>query len=172
MQTYFSKNRYLYMGSAFCLTIGGLFGMLMVLAISQEALPMSADVLVSQDRGFEAAWHILFRNAAVALLMISGLFLFAVPTLITLFLNGLWIGAVITSRLLDGVPFQQIVMKLLPHGIFEIPALVLAGAIGLKGLYFYFMPKKEWASHFRFIGYTAGLLIVGAVVEGYITARL
>lgn len=94
------------------------------------------------------------------------------PTIVILFINGIWIGAVIASKLIDGTSIFEIGIKILPHGIFEFPALLLAGAMGLKGIYFYYNSDKQWAIHLKHLIYVICFLIVGALVEGFITAKL
>ncbi|NOV00367.1 stage II sporulation protein M [Paenibacillus planticolens] len=154
------------------LCIGVVTGALFILATSGAAVIESKNILVNQESGSQAAIHIFIRNSCVALILVLGLFFFALPTIAILFINGLWIGAVIASKLIDGASLFEIGIKILPHGMFEIPALLLAGAIGLKGIYFYYNSDKQWAIHLKYLIYVICFLFVGALVEGFITAKL
>ncbi len=56
-----------------------------------------------------------------------------ISPLITLGLNGALVGALFGISAGQGAPLlQMIVFGILPHGIFELPAFFLCGALGLK----------------------------------------
>ncbi|RJQ66007.1 MAG: stage II sporulation protein M [Desulfobacteraceae bacterium] len=82
--------------------------------------------------GIDLFMRIFLHNfMAAALATASGL-LFGIFPLISAFLNGLVIGTVLThlSAYTD-LAFIQAVLSIIPHGIFEIPAFLLALAMGL-----------------------------------------
>ena len=68
-----------------------------------------------------------------------------------------------------------ILWKLLPHGIFEIPAIMISIAVGLKlGMFFFVSKNKTWkefrgllADAFRvFVLIVIPLLVIAAIIEG------
>ena len=100
-------------------------------------------------------------------------------TLFILLTNGLIIGSIVELvREQQGTVF--VFVAILPHGIFEIPAFLLSGALGLllaKSLY------DEWngagdaaveAAHhgLKFITYVIPLVILAAFVEAFITPEI
>ncbi|MEM3615394.1 MAG: stage II sporulation protein M [Candidatus Methanomethylicia archaeon] len=120
---------------------------------------------------------IFAKNAlAVMIMWISG-FLLAIPTIISLWLNGYIIGFVIK---LSGNPIQALI-GILPHGIIEIPAVLIAGAAGIRvGLTIIgkassiFTHKKVSLTRviletFRAMQLSIILLIPAAIIETYIT---
>jgi stage II sporulation protein M len=76
------------------------------------------------------------HNALLALLLVAGGASFGILTGILLFTNGLSLG--VTAVVLARHQGTVILLGLLPHGVFELPALILAGTTGLligQGLY-------------------------------------
>ena len=87
--------------------------------------------------------NILFSNLRIVLSMIVGAFIFSLPTIINLLYNGVLFGFLILYILRSNI---LLIFLILPHGIFEIPAMMLAGAAGFKIPYEiirYLMGKKE-----------------------------
>lgn len=85
------------------------------------------------SRGFELFFKIFLNNSRAAVIMIvCGLFFSILPILAAL-MNGMMIGYVFQNTdLLAGRSIFEMVLQLVPHGIFEIPAIILALAIGIK----------------------------------------
>jgi stage II sporulation protein M len=85
------------------------------------------------SRGFELFIKILLNNSkASALVIVSGFFFSIVPTLAAL-MNGMMIGFMFqNTQLVAGKSIFEMALLLIPHGIFEIPAMILALAIGVK----------------------------------------
>lgn len=152
--------------------MGAVSGIIVVYSMHDQDWLESSEILVNHKEGFEASLGIFMRNIGVAVILASGLFLFGLPTLIVLFINGLWIGTVIASRLAEGVSLATLLLKLLPHGVLELPALLLAGAIGLKGFIFYYELKKDWRFYFRMTGWIILMLSVAALIEGFVTSAV
>ncbi|WP_048090243.1 stage II sporulation protein M [Geoglobus acetivorans] len=87
---------------------------------------------------------ILTNNVKVVLVCIFGSLFLSVPTLLTLFRNGFILGYQ-TASSLSTIGFQTFAY-VFPHGIFEIPAIIIAGAAGFKIPYEiirYLAGKKE-----------------------------
>lgn len=76
----------------------------------------------------------LKNNAMACLFLAAGFFTFGLTSIFYLFTNGFILSGSIIENLHNGVPLYQIILLLIPHGIFEVPALLLSGAIGFKGI--------------------------------------
>jgi stage II sporulation protein M len=111
--------------------------------------------------------------------------LFGILPAIFLFINGAVIGYLIHLSALQGQDlFELIVKGLLPHGIIEIPAIIIACAFGLqfggKVLSSIFTKKEnrgvDWSSFMRQTLtasiWTVILLFVAAIIESTITFSL
>jgi len=80
------------------------------------------------------------------LLLLVGAFSFGATTFVNLVYKGFVLGLVISNALQQGIHFNKIVFLILPYGIFEIPAIIIAGAAGFKIPYEiirYLAGKKE-----------------------------
>ena len=89
--------------------------------------------------------HIIIKNSKVIVLLIAGSFTFGTFTFLNLFLNGYILGVVI-SVYSPYLGIEKLLLLILPHGIFEIPAIIIAGAAGFKIPYEivrYLAGKKE-----------------------------
>lgn len=85
---------------------------------------------IQQFTSFELFVYIFVRNSLIGLiLMVSGIVI-GIPTLLILMSNGLIIGAVV-GWVIREVGAIVAIMSILPHGIIEIPAVVICGAYGL-----------------------------------------
>lgn len=81
------------------------------------------------------------NNAGTAFVLMGGM---AVLTLAALAYNGLLLGGALKGGLVLGLSPRTLALALVPHSVFEIPALLLAGAIGL------FLPwrlVRHWRGH-------------------------
>ena len=90
----------------------------------------------------------IFRNNLCSLAVIlMGTLLLGVPTLMGLLYNGFVLGAITFYSIeLQKINSYIIGILILPHGIFEVPAIIIAGAAGFKIPYEiirYLMGKKE-----------------------------
>ncbi|WP_322925144.1 stage II sporulation protein M [Paenibacillus campi] len=76
---------------------------------------------------------IFFNNAVKSILiMLLGFFIGIIPV-IFLVMNGMIIGYLLQAESLHGANVTELIVKgLLPHGIIEIPAIIIASAYGLK----------------------------------------
>jgi uncharacterized membrane protein SpoIIM required for sporulation/ABC-type transport system involved in multi-copper enzyme maturation permease subunit len=124
------------------------------------------------------------NTRAVATILLAGLFSFSVLGILVFLLNMGLIGGVLALFALLGIsPVALFFNGLLPHGLFEIPALMLGGASVLRIGVVLIAPQvgksmgevmvellADWAK--VFLGVIVPLLAVAAVVETYITPRL
>jgi stage II sporulation protein M len=121
--------------------------------------------------GLELICFIFLNNLQSSLFaFLFGIFFGLVPFL-TLILNGYVLGFVANKSVaIDGF---SVLWKLLPHGIFEIPAVMISAGLGLKlGTYLFQFSKRdklkknvlELCQVFFFI--VVPLLIIAAFIEG------
>ena len=119
----------------------------------------------------------IFLNNYISTLLtlLLGL-LFGIGPVIFLIINGYTIGNLI-SFALSKVSIYKIGLAIIPHGIFEIPAVLIAASYGLWwGVKNYrkFRYKDSFLADFslpikRYINIVMPLLFIGAFVEAYIT---
>lgn len=129
-----------------------------------------------------SATGILINNLQASLLMVLGGLTVGVLTAYALFANGVLIGYVVTPVVVDTGVGQALVL-LLPHGIFELPAVFIAAAIGfriagllvarLRGRRDRLRPSvDEQRQGAVLVGLSVLLLVVAAVIEVYVTPAL
>ncbi len=97
--------------------------------------------------------------------------IFGVFPVIAAFVNGYFLGFV--SRITTSAEGFTILWKLVPHGIFELPAVFLSFALGLKlGTFIFKKDKKQsfidylWNSIRIFFLFVLPLLFLAAIIEG------
>jgi len=116
----------------------------------------------------------IFVNNTITLFLtiILGLFFGAFPLLV------LFVNAVILGAFLHFTPFPIFVLGILPHGILEIPALILSCAVGLNlGNVFLKKLRKEKVNVKKelktalifFFKFLLPILALAAAIEIYIT---
>lgn len=125
----------------------------------------------TKDMGFfQLFLFILENNVMTAFLgLLLGLILGLLPLLLVMF-NGYVLGFV--SGKVAGVEGSGVLLRLLPHGIFEIPALVISLGLGLKLGMFLFSrkPGKQLAYDLEnslrvFIFVIIPLLLIAGLIE-------
>lgn len=131
----------------------------------------------------EAAVMLLQNNAAACIaLVLTGFIPIFLPTVVIIMLNSAIMGVLFAFIKLNGqAVLPTLLAGILPHGIFEIPAIILSGSLAFTistGIY-----KKINDPHFPFKKCLAGtgktflfvcipLLIIAALVEAMITPVL
>jgi stage II sporulation protein M len=73
---------------------------------------------------------LFFNNLEACLLLFLGGASFGILTIFIMSLNGILIGAIMEIVSKDH-PLIFVAAAILPHGIFEIPAFILSGALGI-----------------------------------------
>ncbi|MFD0770713.1 stage II sporulation protein M [Bacillus sp. CGMCC 1.60114] len=114
------------------------------------------------------------NNAKVFVLMSVG---FGVITFISLVYQAYSLGMLYSVWLHEGLSFKTFALLTIPHGIFEIPALFIAGSIGFRSLtlIIQYLKRKElnYQKEFEQIVYNLILVIfltfLAAIVEFYVT---
>jgi len=139
----------------------------------QEYIQKLIENLVKKTTGmsfFQLLFFILQNNVMTSFIgLLSGLILGLVPLLLVLF-NGYVLGYV-TGKVV-GVEGIGVLFRLLPHGIFELPALVLSLGLGLKMARFIFNknPGKQLAYDLEnslrvFLFVIIPLLLIAGLIE-------
>jgi stage II sporulation protein M len=76
---------------------------------------------------------IALRNLTVFGLLLSGVFTLGITSAAVLGYNGVALGGLMATVLQSGMPPATLAVLLLPHGLLELAAFVVAGAVGLRG---------------------------------------
>lgn len=133
-------------------------------------------------------WHsveLIFRNNLTVglLILFLGIFLGLVPLFsaaVNFFILGFLFAVLLRTGFSSGL--LLFASSILPHGIFEIPAFLLAAAFGLKLGLFWFRPDKElnvgqnlavsMKESFQLLPVLAVLFFLAAVMEIFVTGNL
>ncbi|OIO41220.1 hypothetical protein AUJ62_03420 [Candidatus Pacearchaeota archaeon CG1_02_32_21] len=125
----------------------------------------------TEGLGFFGMWLFIFKNnVSIAFLAIFlGLFFSLFPALSLIF-NAYFVGAV-TSMVVKQTSFTEL-WRLLPHGIFELPAIFISFAVGIK-MGTFILHKDPWEKMKEylkggfgvFIYFVVPLLIIAAIIE-------
>jgi len=140
--------------------------------ILEEVRKLIEDLIKqTEGLGFIGMWEFIFvNNATIAFIAIFFGFVLAIVPIFLLVSNGLVIG-LISSIVTKQAGFFSLWM-LVPHGIFEIPAIIISFAIGVKfGAFILATDKlKEFKFRFKnsmrvFFFIVLPLLIFAAIIE-------
>jgi len=120
---------------------------------------------------FQTVAKLFLNNLFASFLGVSlGIFL-GIPTILFILTNGYMVGFVSSLAIKEKGIF--ILWMLLPHGIFELPAIFISFGLGLRlGMFILAKdPMKELRKSFRmsvgvFLFIVIPLLIIAAVIEG------
>ena len=114
--------------------------------------------------------------------MLAGAITFGLSTFINLMFNGFNVGVLVGSTFLTNEPLKLITALILPHGIFEIPAMLISAIAGFKIPYeitLYLLDKKEKPiteedikEFLKLAGISIVLIVIAAFVEVYITPEI
>lgn len=135
---------------------------------------------LSEYSALSLAIFIFFNNLRVTLIVwITGLIPFIFIPAIISGINGAVIGAVLKITSEEGSVFKDIATSILPHGVFEIPAICIAVAMGISLCVFVIkkirgksdasLPKFLKAQFIYFLKVVLPLLIVAAAIESFVT---
>ena len=135
--------------------------------------------MMTVDNPFALCVQIFINNFEASLMLFLGGASFGIFTILILSLNGIVIGAIMEMILRDhSVAF--VAAAILPHGIFEIPGFVIAGALGImfsQALVNEYYGQGDaageaWRLAIIFFKVVLPLLVVAAVVEAFITPQV
>lgn len=142
--------------------------------------------LHEKETDLEMSIGLFLNNSFASLLMfLSGSIPIVIMPFIYVIMNGSIIGVLFAFMAIEGEPVLELIVKgILPHGIFEIPAILYAASLGsyisltiikkliggkYKEIKLWDEYKKTFAS---FLIVVIPLLIIAAIVEGFITPVL
>lgn len=124
--------------------------------------------------GIELTFFIMQNNIQSAFFgLVLGIFL-GIPSIINLLLNGLVIGYVMSLAV--GAQGFLVFWRLIPHGIFELPAIFISLALGIKlGTTLFSKHPGEFKRRLYnslnvFLVIVLPLLFVAAIIEGVLIA--
>jgi uncharacterized membrane protein SpoIIM required for sporulation len=140
--------------------------------------------LIGLGQNFSAPFIFTHNVRAVGLILLAGLVSFSVLGMLVYIVNLSTVGILLgVFQLLGYSPVTLTVSGLLPHGIFEIPALILASAAMLRIGVVLVTPQMgrslgevvlellaDWTK--IVVGVVVPLLLIAAVIETYITPLL
>ncbi|WP_292460150.1 stage II sporulation protein M [Methanothermococcus sp.] len=125
---------------------------------------------------------ILTNNLKVILTNLSGSIIFGLSTFVNTLYNGFMIGFEIKGLFFIGANLKFVLITMLPHGIFEIPAMLISAVAGFKIPYEviqYLRDKKEKPiteedikEFLKLALISIVLIIIAAFVEVYITPKI
>lgn len=164
-----------------------LIGLLAGMAIADwiNAMPAEAISLTRTDVPGEAAdrsgWElfqfILRRNMTVFVMLLFGVVSAGFVTIVVLLGNGIAIGQIIGLAKGVGMSNVAVASLLVPHGVLELGALCIAGAVGLQGIRFAFgIRTLGWESLKSLrvgvvLAFGLVALAVAAAVEAFVTVE-
>ena len=160
--------------------IAGLYASIELAGASLEELKQALLPLIQTMGAFGpiALFFLIFLNNAIKALgaIVLGVVV-GIPPIVFIGINGFMIGIVV-SALQSSTGYGVLVASLLPHGIIEIPLLVLASALGLsigkESLKYLLRQKSSVKTQLRhgmriyLIWILAGLFIA-ALIEVFVT---
>jgi stage II sporulation protein M len=148
-------------------------------SLGQELIKLFEKEIAGQIDGknpVDMCLKIFFNNLEACILLFLGGASFGVLTIIILSLNGIVIGSIMEIVSKDHTALF-VAAAILPHGIFEIPAFILSGALGIllaQSLIAEWYGREDTAVVARsfgrlFILYVLPLVALAAFVEAFIT---
>lgn len=172
--------------------VGSALGALLLLAgvdLTEYFLELLGDELGIEENGepveeFQlelSATFFVLNNTPPFLFAILGALTLGLFTALVMVINGVLVGNIALSMAgLAGVGF--IVVGLLPHGIFELPALFVASGVGFRLVHRFgqrvrdtreaFLTREYLARTALLVLFAWLLLVVAAFVEAYVTSAL
>ncbi|MFD2369416.1 stage II sporulation protein M [Brevibacillus sp. GCM10020057] len=187
-----TDNKGYFLAACFLFILGGLIGYWQAPAVEamvKELLGQLQEIVdrIEESGGgvFATFWMIFSNNVVSALMMMAlGLF-FALFPIIGLVTNGILLGFILANA--SGVsPWLMLAAGILPHGIFELPAVLFAAGVGMRLGVLSFRSvgvliqphkaeklKNDWYDTLKqfpaAVLLVIGLLLVAGIVESSIT---
>ena len=174
------NSGYIYLVSCLFLFFG-LIGFLFPIFFKEEIVNIIKE-LVEKTEGlnaFELTRFIFINNTLSSFFAIILGIMFGIFSIFTIVVNGYIVGFVSSFAVAEeGV---SVLWRLLPHGIFEIPAIMISVGLGLKlGLFLFISKNKTWKEYkkwiidsFRtFVFIVVPLLVIAGIIEGILIVFL
>lgn len=186
---YFALGSLLMLGGA----LVGFFQAEVIQQLAQSMLSQLqeiADTLKENNTPAHAFWLIFSNNVTSSVtMMVLGLFFGIIP-ISGLVSNGVLLGYILEVMHSSGISWIQVLaIGILPHGIFELPAVIFAASLGIRygvltirsiGLLWRGEKKErvkeDWRTVFRqfplALFTVIALLLIAAVIESVVTPLL
>lgn len=148
-------------------------------AVGDQIYTMFQDVMVAGivfDSAAAMSFQIFINNLQTCALIFLGGATFGLLTLFLLMANGIAIGA-LAEVLLRDMSISALIIGLLPHGMFEIPSVLVSAALGMivaRGLWKELagsgnaLDSAKYAGRLFFL-YVVPFIFIAACIEGFIT---
>lgn len=155
----------------FIFFIGSIVGVVVsVLLLKYNHAPTNLPLAIKSENTSLDFITILMNNIFVALFMISGAYLAKIPTILSLFGNGFFLGFIMATNIYTTSAVIYFLRLVMVHGVVEIMALLLAANLGLQKEIFS-TPKKIKRSAIT-IFIVLILLAIAALLETMVTPLL
>lgn len=177
------------LGLSFVFAVGIVVGVILPNPIKLQIIQAASDKFATIISASPTTWQLslnIFNNNVLAGTILALLGFTVALALLVVFGNGIIIGVFLvllyrTDALLPGT-FWGAIVSLLPHGIFELPAFFLSGAITimitLKAIFHNHIEVTKTRSQVlyegvgRFIIIVIPLFIMAAIVESYVSPKV
>ena len=148
-------------------------------AVGDQIYAMFQEVIVTSITSDSAAimsFQIFINNLQICALIFLGGATLGLVTLFFFMTNGVVIGILI-EVLLREMSASALLLYVLPHGIFEIPSVIVSAALGMmvaRGLWDELIGKGNALDSAQYAGrlfimYVVPFIFIAACIEGYIT---
>jgi stage II sporulation protein M len=128
-------------------------------------------------KGLDMISYIFFNNIQIGFMGLIYGFVLGIFPIISIFVNGYVVGYVSSSAISSAGVVS--LLNLLPHGIFELPAIFISFGMGIKfGSFIFYKEKMKNFSKFFvnslrvFVFVVLPLLIIAAIIEGSLISFL
>ena len=93
------------------------------------------EYIVSQQSFMDSFRYVFINNLKVILLLVSGYFFLGISTIFILIYNGWYLTLSFAQFFyFSNIDFNLFYKFILPHIIFELIAIIVAGSVGIQGL--------------------------------------
>ena len=126
--------------------------------------------------------YILINNIKIIFIILLGFLSVGLTTIINIIYNGVYFGYLVAHAVYLGYNIEVIILLTFPHGIFEIPAIIIAGAAGFKIPYEIVrylagrkeqpLTKEDIKEYLMLALISIILIVIAAFVEAYITPKI
>jgi stage II sporulation protein M len=124
-----------------CLALAAAIAFLVGIPLGALAYPYIADKLpLLLEKAFEGVLtgstqeiilKVFLRNTSASIIMLMA-GITVILTLAILFLNGFFVGLIIMFAMDRGINIWSVLFGIIPHGTFELPAIFLSAALGMR----------------------------------------